>query len=58
MTEALVETLRPVRERYAQITADPAELDRRLASGAASAAELAAPTLAAARDAIGLLARP
>jgi tryptophanyl-tRNA synthetase len=58
VTEALVETLRPVRERYAEISADPAALDRRLAEGAASAAELAAPTLAAARTAIGLLPRP
>ena len=54
MTEALIETLRPVRVRYAELTRDPAELDRRLASGAAAAALLAAPTLAAARAAIGL----
>jgi tryptophanyl-tRNA synthetase len=58
VTEALVETLRPVRQRYAEIAADPAALDRRLAEAAAAAAELAAPTLAAARDAVGLLARP
>jgi len=57
VTEALVETLRPVRERYAEITADPANLDRRLAEGAAAAADLAAPALAAARDAVGLLPR-
>jgi tryptophanyl-tRNA synthetase len=57
VTEALVETLRPVRERYAEITSDPAALDRRLAEGAATAAELAAPTLAAARSAVGLLPR-
>ena len=55
VTEALVETLRPVRSRYAELTADPAELERRLATGAAAAAELAAPTLAAARAAVGLL---
>ena len=57
VTEALVETLRPVRERYAEITADPSVLDRRLAEGAVTAAELAAPTLAAARAAVGLLPR-
>jgi tryptophanyl-tRNA synthetase len=57
VTEALVETLRPVRARYAEITSDPVTLDRRLAEGAATAAALAAPTLAAARDAIGLLPR-
>jgi tryptophanyl-tRNA synthetase len=54
LTEALVETLRPVRSRYAELTADPAELDRRLAAGAAAADELAAPTLADAREAMGL----
>ncbi len=58
VTEALVEILRPVRERYAEIVADPGTLDRRLAEGAAAAAELAAPTLAAARHAVGLLPRP
>jgi tryptophanyl-tRNA synthetase len=58
VTQALVETLRPVRERYATFAADPAELDRRLAAGATTAAELAAPTLAAARAAVGLLPRP
>ncbi len=58
VTEALVETLRPIRSSYAAITSDPAELDRRLAAGAAAAAELAAPTLAAARTAVGLLLRP
>jgi tryptophanyl-tRNA synthetase len=55
VTEALVETLRPVRERHAEITADPVTLDARLAEGAAAAARLAAPTLAAAREAIGLV---
>ena len=54
VTDAVVETLRPIRERYAQLVADPAELDRRLDEGAAAAAALAAPTLAAARAAVGL----
>ena len=54
VTEALVETLRPIRARYLEFAADPAELDRRLAAGAAGAAALAAPTLAAARAAMGL----
>ena len=43
VTEALVETLRPVRVRYAELTRDPAEVDRRLASDAATAAALATP---------------
>ena len=54
VTEALVETLRPVRAGTPELARDPAKLDRRLASGAAAAASLAAPTLAAARAAIGL----
>jgi tryptophanyl-tRNA synthetase len=54
LTEALVETLRPVRARYLALVDDPAELDRRLAVGASTAAALAAPTLADAREAIGL----
>ncbi len=55
VTEALVETLVPVRFRYAELVADPAELDRRVARGAATAAALAAPTLAAVRAAIGIV---
>jgi tryptophanyl-tRNA synthetase len=58
LTEALVETLRPIRTRYLSLVADPAELDRRLAVGSQTAAALAAPTLAAAREAMGLSGRP
>src|SRR4051812_47347473 len=54
LTEALVETLRPIGTRYLALADDPAELDRRLAAGAATAAALAAPVLAAAREAVGL----
>jgi tryptophanyl-tRNA synthetase len=54
LTEALVETLRPIRSRYLALVDDPAELDRRLAAGASRAAALATPTLAAAREAVGL----
>ena len=54
VSEAVVETLRPVRERYRAVAADPAELDRRLDEGAREAAARAEPTLAAAREAIGL----
>jgi tryptophanyl-tRNA synthetase len=57
VTEALVEALTPIRARYAELVADPAELDRRLADGGAAAATLAAPTLTAARAAIGLAER-
>lgn len=54
VTQALVESLRPIRQRYAELTADPAELDTWLARGARAAAEHAAPTLSAARQALGL----
>ncbi len=58
VTEAVVEALRPVRERHREVVADPGELDRRLAEGAGAAAESAAPTLAAAREAVGLFPVP
>jgi tryptophanyl-tRNA synthetase len=54
VTEALVETLRPVRERYAELMTDRAALDDVLAAGARVATAHAAPTLAAARQALGL----
>ncbi|HET9656885.1 MAG TPA: tryptophan--tRNA ligase [Kineosporiaceae bacterium] len=54
VTDALVETLRPVRDRYAELIADSAALDAILARGALLAAEHAAPTLTAARHALGL----
>ncbi len=54
VTEALVEELRPVQRRYAEIVADPGGLDRLLAAGAGAASASAAPTLAAARSALGL----
>ena len=54
VTEALVETLRPVQARYAELTTDPATLDAVLAAGTARATARGAPTLAAAKAAIGL----
>ncbi len=54
VTEALVETLRPLQRRYAEIVDDHTALDVVLDAGAARAAELAAPTMTAARAAIGL----
>jgi tryptophanyl-tRNA synthetase len=47
-----------VQERYAELAADPAEVDRRLAAGAAAAEALAEPVLARASLAAGLLPRP
>jgi len=52
---ALVEMIRPVQERYAVISADPAAVVATLAKGAAKAADLATPVLARARSAVGLI---
>ncbi len=53
--EAVVEYLRPIQARYAELTADPAGTAAILAAGAAKARELAAPKLATARAALGLV---
>jgi tryptophanyl-tRNA synthetase len=55
VAEALVEYLRPTRERYQELAADPAELARLLAVGAARASEIADATMARVRAATGLL---
>jgi tryptophanyl-tRNA synthetase len=55
--EAVVELLRPVQQRYAEIAADPGAVDAILATGAAKAAPLAEATLARVKDAIGLVPR-
>ncbi|HET6831370.1 MAG TPA: tryptophan--tRNA ligase, partial [Solirubrobacterales bacterium] len=52
--DAVAEYLAPVRERYAALRADPAELERVLATGAAKAQALAAPVLADVREAMGV----
>ncbi|MEV4443614.1 tryptophan--tRNA ligase [Streptomyces sp. NPDC049577] len=53
--EAVVEALRPLRERHAELAADPAAVDAVLRAGAERARELARPTVDAAYRAIGLL---
>jgi tryptophanyl-tRNA synthetase len=53
--EAVVELLRPVQARYAELAGDPATVARVLAAGADRARGRAAATLARARDAMGLL---
>ena len=55
--EAVVEMLAPIRQRFAELSADPAETGRQLAAGAAAAAEVAAATMARVRRAIGFLPR-
>ncbi len=54
LADLLVETLRPIKARLDELRADPAELDRILASGAERAAAMAKPTLASAYEAVGL----
>ncbi|MBA2466892.1 MAG: tryptophan--tRNA ligase [Sphingomonas sp.] len=54
LAEAAVALLRPLRARLEEFRKDPAELDRILERGAHRAADLAAPTIASAYEAIGL----
>jgi tryptophanyl-tRNA synthetase len=56
--EAVVELLRPVQARYAELAADPGAVDAILATGAAKARPIAEATMARVREAIGLLPRP
>lgn len=58
VAEAVIEALRPLRERYAELAADPGEVERILAGGAERAREVASRTLAEARQAMGFLAPP
>ena len=55
--EAVVELLRPIQARYAELAADPATTAAILELGAKKAEAVAATTLARARQAIGLLPR-
>jgi tryptophanyl-tRNA synthetase len=52
--EAVVELLRPLQERYAELAADPTETARILATGAAKARAMAGPTLTRVRERLGL----
>jgi tryptophanyl-tRNA synthetase len=55
LAEALVELLRPVRERRAALTADPGAVNALLSLGADKAGAIASATYQRAADAIGLL---
>ncbi len=55
LAELLVEQLRPIRERYVALKDDHAALDAILLKGAEKAAAAAAPTLAGAYQAMGLM---
>ena len=56
VAEAVVDTLRPIQERFAELAADPAGTAAILASGAEKARSIAGPVLERARKNIGLLA--
>jgi tryptophanyl-tRNA synthetase len=53
-----VEALRPIQTRYAELTADPAQLDQVLAEGRERASAVANASLARTRAALGFLAAP
>jgi tryptophanyl-tRNA synthetase len=55
--DAVVELLRPVQERYAELAADPQGTAKLLERGAEKAAGVAGGTLRRAQDAVGLLPR-
>ncbi|MDZ4826033.1 MAG: tryptophan--tRNA ligase [Actinomycetota bacterium] len=58
VADAVVEFVRPLQERYAELAADPGEVDRRLAIGAERADAKAESVLAKALRNAGLLPRP
>ncbi|MDZ7895629.1 MAG: tryptophan--tRNA ligase [Sphingobium sp.] len=53
--EVLVETLRPIRQRFEELKADDQQLDALLTKGAEKASAAAHPTLMGAYDALGLM---
>ncbi|WP_022873237.1 tryptophan--tRNA ligase [Nesterenkonia alba] len=55
LAEVVVAAIGPVRDRAAELLADPAELDALLAKGAAKAREVAAETLQTAYEKVGFL---
>lgn len=55
--DALVEYLRPIRERFRELMANPEEIRRRLAAGSERARSAAAPTLAEVYKRVGFLPR-
>ncbi|MCG6121005.1 MAG: tryptophan--tRNA ligase, partial [Blastomonas sp.] len=55
LAEVLVETLRPIRERFIALKDDDTALDAILVKGAQKARAVAQPTLDAAYDALGLM---
>jgi tryptophanyl-tRNA synthetase len=58
VADAVVELVTPIQARYAELAADPGEVDRILAGGAARVEVIARRVLDRARTAAGLLPRP
>ena len=54
--EALIELLRPIQNRYHELSSDPAETSRLIIKGAEKASEIASVTLTRAKENVGLLA--
>jgi len=52
--EAVIEMLRPVQQRYAELAAEPSRVDEILAAGAAKARERASATMRRVRERLGL----
>ena len=57
VADAVVEFVRPLQDRYAELEADPAEVARTLELGADRAQTIASTVMARVRDAVGLLPR-
>jgi tryptophanyl-tRNA synthetase len=57
VADAVLAELEPLQRRYAELAADPGEVDRLLRIGADRAAAISGPVLARARNAVGLLPR-
>ena len=53
--EAVIEVLKPIQERFAELQSDPAETERLLRLGADKAEAIAADVLARAKKNIGLM---
>ena len=58
VAEAVIELLRPIRERYEELRADPGELERLLARGAEQARAITGPVLERMYDRMGFVRRP
>ncbi len=57
-TQAVLDRLRPIQQTYAELADDRGVIDQILATGAQAAQDVAAPTLARATAAIGLVPQP